>query len=192
MSRLLLLLCLCTINLVCFAGQNQAVAIFAGGCFCCMQAPFAKLPGVKRTVVGYTGGDSKNPSYQDVSAGGTGHREAVAVYYNPQSISYAKLVDVFWHNIDPIDNGGQFCDRGNTYKAVIFYLNPTQEKLAKAGKAALVRTKRFPMVVTKILPATKFYPAETYHQSYYKKNPTRYRFYRFSCGRDRRLNALWK
>jgi len=170
---------------------QAATAIFAGGCFWCMQPPYDETPGVTKTVVGYTGGSVKNPTYHQVSAGGTGHYEAVEVFYDPKKVSYEKLLTIFWHNIDPTDAGGQFCDRGQSYEAAIFYQNNTQKKLAIASKEKLIKSNKFPKIATKVLPAKTFYPAESYHQHYYEKNPLRYKFYRFNCGRDQRLKQLW-
>jgi len=166
-----------------------AKATFAGGCFWCMVHPFDSLPGVVSVTSGYAGGDVKNPTYEQVSAGGTGHREAVQIIYDPRRIGYAKLLDVFWHNIDPTDNAGQFCDKGAQYRSAIFYYDETQKRLAEESKQALQR--RFKQIYTDILPAGEFYAAEDYHQDYYKKNPIRYQFYRFNCGRDQRLAHVW-
>lgn len=167
----------------------RAVATFAGGCFWCMESPFDKLPGVDSVTAGYTGGHVRNPSYEEVSGGNTGHRESVQIIYDPNRISYAQLLEVFWHNIDPMDNAGQFCDKGPQYRAAIFYHDDTQKRLAEESKAALV--KRFGRVDTDIVAASDFYRAEEYHQHYYRKNPVRYKFYRFNCGRDQRLAAVW-
>lgn len=174
---------------------NTAVAVFAGGCFWCMEQPFDVLPGVLKTVSGYTGGAVDNPSYKEVSNGKTGHYEAIQITYDPALISYEKLLEVFWKNVDPFDSEGQFCDKGEQYKAVIFYQDENQKKLAEASKADIV--KKFGdnadnPVVTAIKPAGKFFPAEDYHQDYYINNPKRYKFYRFTCGRDRRLDQVWK
>lgn len=171
----------------CFAAQ--ATAIFAAGCFWCVQADFNKVPGVLNTIAGYTGGTSKNPTYQQVSSGTTNYVEAVEVFYDPSKVSYADLLQVYWHNVDPMDANGQFCDKGNSYKAVIFYSNITQHKLAEQSKQLLLT--KFKINAVKISPATTFYPAEDYHQNYYKKNPIRYKFYRLTCGRDQRLKELW-
>jgi peptide-methionine (S)-S-oxide reductase len=169
-----------------------AKATFAGGCFWCMEPPFDKLHGVVATVSGYTGGHKKNPSYEEVSAGGTGHAEAVEVSYDPSKISYAKLLDVYWHNIDPTTRNRQFCDAGDQYRTAIFYHDEEQKRLAEQSKAALARSKPFPQaIVTEIVPAGVFTPAEEYHQDYYLKNPLRYKFYRYKCGRDQRLEELW-
>lgn len=171
---------------------NNEVAIFAGGCFWCMEPPFDKLDGVISTTSGYTGGDVENPSYEMVSSGRTGHAEAEKIVYDPAKVSYEKLLDVFWHNIDPTTPDRQFCDSGNQYRSEIFYLNDEQKKLAEASKAELEKTKPFSKpIVTKITRASEFYPAEEYHQDYYQKNPVRYKFYRYGCGRDARLEELW-
>ena len=169
-----------------------AAAIFAGGCFWCMEPPFDKLDGVISTTSGYTGGHVADPSYEQVSRGNTGHAEAVRVVYDPTRISYERLLDTFWHNVDPLDAGGQFCDRGDQYRSEIFYLNGKQKRLAEASREALAASGRLDgRIATKITEAGPFYPAEEYHQDYYRKNPIRYQFYRFSCGRDGRLDELW-
>ena len=169
-----------------------AKAIFAGGCFWCMEHPFDELNGVISTTSGYTGGQAKNPTYAQVSAGGTGHAEAVQVVYEPKKVSYEKLLDVFWHNIDPTVKDRQFCDAGAQYRSAIFYQNEGQKRLAEASRAQLEKTKPFKApLVTEITAATEFYPAEDYHQDYYLKNPIRYKFYRTGCGRDARLKELW-
>jgi peptide-methionine (S)-S-oxide reductase len=174
------------------AAPRLEKATFAGGCFWCMQPPFDKLDGVISTTAGYTGGHTKNPTYEEVSAGGTGHAESVQIVYDPAKTSYEKLLDVFWHNIDPTVKDRQFCDTGNQYRTAIFYHNEMQRKLAEASKISLEKTKPFKgPIVTEITRATEFYPAEEYHQEYYKKNPIRYKFYRYTCGRDRRLRELW-
>ena len=171
---------------------NLAKATFAGGCFWCMEPPFDKLEGVISTTSGYIGGHQENPTYQEVSAGGTGHAEAVEILYDPDKISYGELLDVFWHNIDPITANRQFCDSGSQYRSAIFYHDEAQHHLAEQSKRALEQSGRFSQpIVTEIVPATTFYPAETYHQDYYRKNPLRYKFYRYSCGRDQRLEELW-
>lgn len=169
-----------------------AKATFAGGCFWCMEPPFDKLPGVISTTSGYTGGQIRNPTYEQVSGGQSGHAEAVQVEYDPKRISYEKLLEVFWHNIDPMQRDGQFCDHGSQYRTAIFYHNDEQKRLAEASKAALVKNKPFKgEIVTEITRATEFYPAEDYHQDFYRKNPIRYKFYRTGCGRDARLKELW-
>jgi len=172
--------------------QPTAVATFAGGCFWCMEPPFEKLDGVLSTTVGYSGGHTPNPSYSEVSAGGTGHAEAVQIAYDPKKISYEKLLDVFWHNVDPITPDAQFCDHGTQYRTAIFYHDDTQRKVAEESKQRLNDSKRFPRpIVTEIVRATDFYPAEEYHQKYHEKNPVRYNYYRWGCGRDQRLRELW-
>lgn len=167
-------------------------ATFAGGCFWCMEPPFDKLEGVISTTSGYTGGHKKDPTYKEVSYGGTGHAEAVQIVYDPEKVSYAKLLDVYWHNVDPTNAHGQFCDNGDQYRSEIFYHNEEQWRLATASAQELENQKPFAApVLTKITPATTFYPAEEYHQDYYLKNPIRYKYYRFSCGRDQRLEQIW-
>ena len=169
-----------------------AKATFAGGCFWCMEPPFDKLDGVISTTSGYTGGSKVNPTYQEVSAGSTGHTEAVQVVYDPKKVSYEKLLDVFWHNVDPTQKDGQFCDHGSQYRTGIFAHDTEQKRLAEASKAALEKSKPFKAsIVTDIVAATTFYPAEDYHQDYYVKNPVRYKLYRTGCGRDARLKDLW-
>ncbi len=167
-------------------------ATFAGGCFWCMVPPFARLPGVLTVTSGYTGGLTKSPSYEQVSSGVTGHAESVQVVYDPGRISYAQLLDVYWHNVDPTDGAGQFCDRGEQYRTAIFVHGEEQRRLAVESKGAVTAQLEVPgPIVTQIVPASAFYPAEEYHQDYYRKNPVRYRFYRFNCGRDRRLEEVW-
>ena len=167
-------------------------ATFAGGCFWCMEPPFDELDGVISTTSGYTGGATKHPTYGQVSAGVTGHTEAVQVLYDPLKISYAQLLDVFWRNIDPLAANRQFCDYGSQYRSAIFYHDGEQEQLARASKARLPGLRRFTdPIVTEIAQATAFYPAEEYHQDYYEKNPLRYKVYRYGCGRDWRLKQLW-
>jgi len=173
------------------AGHLQ-VATFAGGCFWCMEHPFDQLPGVVSVTSGYTGGSTANPSYEQVSAGITGHAESVEILYDPTRIGYEKLLEVYWHNVDPTVRDRQFCDVGHQYRSAIFYHNEEQHRLALQSKAALERTKPFNGPIrTEIVPASPFYPAEEYHQHYYKKNPIRYRYYRTGCGRDHRLKELW-
>jgi peptide-methionine (S)-S-oxide reductase len=167
-------------------------ASFAGGCFWCMVHPFDELPGVVSVTSGYTGGTKKDPTYEEVSAGTTGHAESVEIVYDPAKISYEKLLDVFWHNIDPTTKDRQFCDSGHQYRSAIFCHDANQKRLAEATKQALEKSKPFPgPIVTEIVPASTFYPAEEYHQNYYKKNPVRYKYYRWGCGRDKRLQELW-
>jgi peptide-methionine (S)-S-oxide reductase len=172
------------------AGQT-ASAIFAGGCFWCVEADFDKVPGVVATESGYAGGKLQNPTYEQVSAGGTGHAEAVRVTYDPAKVSYEKLLDFFWHHVDPTVKDRQFCDTGNQYRTAILYQDDAQRIVAQASKAALEKSGRLPHVYTEIAPAGTFYPAEEYHQDYYKKNPIRYKFYRTSCGRDARIGEVW-
>ncbi|HET6516549.1 MAG TPA: peptide-methionine (S)-S-oxide reductase MsrA [Thermodesulfovibrionales bacterium] len=173
-------------------GAKYETATFAGGCFWCMVPPFEKLEGVAEVISGYTGGHQENPTYEEVSAGKTGHVEAIQITYDPSKISYAKLLDVFWRQIDPTDSGGQFVDRGSQYRSVIFYHTPEQKALAEESKEELQRSGRFGSpIVTEILQAGKFYKAEEYHQDYYKKNPIRYKFYRFQSGRDQFLKKVW-
>ena len=178
------------------AGQTpapgRATATFAGGCFWCEETAFEGLDGVVSVTSGFAGGQKANPTYEEVSSGSTGHAESVQVLYDPAKISYAKLLDVFWHNVDPLDAGGQFCDRGAQYRSAIFYGNETERREAEASKAALEKEKRFQgKIATQIVPASKFYPAEEYHQNFYKKNPVRYHEYREGCRRDARLKELW-
>jgi peptide-methionine (S)-S-oxide reductase len=168
-----------------------ASAVFAGGCFWCTESDFDKMPGVVSTTSGYTGGRLVNPTYKQVSAGGTGHIEAVRVVYDPSKISYATLTNRFFRTIDPLDAGGQFCDRGYHYRSAVFVAGAEQRRIAEATSKA-VAAKLGKPVATLVLPAAKFYPAEGYHQDYYKKNPVRYRFYRTSCGRDARIKKVWE
>ncbi|HYT53508.1 MAG TPA: peptide-methionine (S)-S-oxide reductase MsrA [Verrucomicrobiae bacterium] len=168
----------------------KAKATFAGGCFWCMEPPYDELEGVISTIAGYTGGTKKNPTYEEVSAGTTGHAEAVQITYDPTKISYEKLLDVFWRNIDPLTANAQFCDSGSQYRSAIFYHDEAQKNLAEASKKRLQSRFKQP-IVTEIVRATEFYPAEDYHQDYYKKNPIRYKIYRYGCGRDQRLQKLW-
>ncbi len=174
------------------AGKRAARATFAGGCFWCMEPPFEKLDGVLSVTAGYTGGTVEKPTYEQVSAGGTGHAESVQILYDPSTISYERLLDVFWHNIDPTDRTGQFCDHGSQYRPAIFVHDEEQRRLAEASKRALEKSKPFPgPVVVEIVAATTFWPAEEYHQHYHSKNPIRYAYYRRGCGRDARLKELW-
>ncbi len=171
---------------------NTELAIFAGGCFWCMEPPFEKLPGVLSVTSGYTGGNTVDPTYKEVSAGRTGHTEAIEIVFDPSQVSYPQLLEILWMNIDPTDGKGQFVDRGNQYRSGIFYLNEEQRVQAEASKQKLERSGRFDKpIVTEIVPATTFYPAEEYHQDYYKKNPLRYKFYRYNSGRDRFLEKAW-
>jgi peptide-methionine (S)-S-oxide reductase len=169
-----------------------AKATFAGGCFWCMEAPFDKIDGVISTTSGYIGGTKKDPTYKEVSAGITGHTEAVEIAYDPKKVTYEKLLYVFWRNIDPTAVNRQFCDGGTQYRSGIFTHDAAQKAAADASKAALEKNKPFKgNIVTEITPATTFYPAEDYHQDYYQKNPVRYAYYRNGCGRDQRLKELW-
>ena len=169
---------------------STATATFAGGCFWCMEPPYDELDGVIATISGYIGGTKKNPTYEEVSAGTTGHTEAVQITYEPKKISYEKLLEVFWRNIDPLTANAQFCDQGSQYRSGIFYHDESQKKLAEASKKRIQGRFKQP-VVTEIVRAAEFYPAEDYHQDYYKKNPIRYKIYRYGCGRDQRLEELW-
>ncbi len=171
--------------------QEKEIAIFAGGCFWCMEPPFEKTPGVISVVSGYTGGEIPNPSYEQVSAGGTGHAESVQLIFDPTIVSYEELLEIFWRNIDPTVDNRQFCDVGDQYRSAIFATNDKQLIAARKSKQSLIDSGKFSQVFTEVMRATEFYPAEDYHQNYYKKNPVRYEFYRFSCGRDGRLNDLW-
>jgi peptide-methionine (S)-S-oxide reductase len=166
------------------------VATFAGGCFWCMEEAFDEVRGVVTTTSGYTGGRLDDPTYEQVSSGGSGHFEAVLVVFDPKVVSFADLLGTFWHNVDPTDDGGQFCDRGGQYRSAIFVRNDRQRELAEASKRRIESERTFG-VVTGILDATTFWPAEDYHQDYYRKNPIRYRFYKFNCGRKARLEEVW-
>lgn len=173
-------------------GSGQQVATFAGGCFWCMEPPFDALDGVISTTSGYTGGQVVKPSYKQVSAGGTGHAEALRVIYDPKRINYTKLLDVYWHNVDPVAKDRQFCDSGNQYRPAIFYHGAEQKRLAEEYKQRLITSGRFKRPITvSIEAAGPFYAAEGYHQDYYLKNPVRYKFYRWNCGRDQRLHEVW-
>jgi peptide-methionine (S)-S-oxide reductase len=174
------------------ARAEKATASFAGGCFWCMQPAFDDISGVISTTAGYTGGHTKDPSYHEVGSGATGHAEAVEIVYDPQKVSYAELLKVFWRNVDPTDADGQFCDRGDQYRSAVFYHDEEQKVLAEESKKEAAKALRVPgPIVTQIVPATQFYRAEDYHQSYYRKNPVRYRVYRYGCGRDQRLEEVW-
>ncbi len=167
-------------------------ATFAGGCFWCMEAPFDAVPGVRSTTSGYAGGRTQDPTYEQVSSGSTGHAESLQVAYDPAKVSYERLLDVFWSNVDPTDGGGQFCDRGNQYRSAIFYADEAQKRAALASKRALEASRRLAApIATEIVPLQRFYPAEAYHQDFSKKEPVRYKTYRLGCGRDRRLAQLW-
>ena len=205
-SRWIVLLCLVVSSFIGFGssdiaygltggtsnGDKLAKATFAGGCFWCMEHPFDQLEGVISTTAGYTGGDKAHPTYREVSSGTTGHAESVQVLYDPTQISYGELLEVFWRNIDPVDPIGQFCDKGDQYRSAIFYNDERQQQLAEQSKQALEASHRLPTpIVTEVMAASDFYPAEEYHQNYYQKHPVRYKVYRFGCGRDQRLSELW-
>jgi peptide-methionine (S)-S-oxide reductase len=172
------------------AAAGTGTAIFAGGCFWCVESDFDHVPGVTSTTSGYTGGHVKDPTYEQVVTETTGHRESEKIEFDTSKTSYAKLLDVYFHSTDPTDGGGQFCDRGESYTPAIFYLNEEQKKEAEAAKAAAAKELGQP-VVTKILPASTFYPAEAYHQNFYRKSALRYKYYRYGCGRDARIEQLW-
>ena len=173
-------------------GAARARATFAGGCFWCVETAFEGLPGVLTVTSGYTGGQKKNPTYDEVSSGTTGHAESVEILYDPTQTSYEKLLDVFWHNIDPLTANAQFCDHGPQYRSAIFYHDEAQRRAAEASKRAIEASGRFRQpIVTELSPASVFYPAEEYHQDFYRKNPARYESYRLGCGRDSRLRELW-
>ena len=192
--RTLLLILIAAFGLALPAARAQPrleTAVFAGGCFWCTEADFEKIPGVRSAVSGYSGGREPNPTYEQVSRDRTGHLEAVQVTYDPAKISYAALVDRFWPTIDPTDAGGQFCDRGASYRTAVFVGSPAQRQAAEASRARAQRRLGKP-IVTPVRDAARFWPAEAYHQDYAKKNPLRYNTYRRGCGRDGRLKALWK
>ena len=200
--KIALVLCFLGLVVISFAekqaatplGNNKdlATATFAGGCFWCMEPPFDELPGVSSTTSGYTGGFKKNPTYHEVSAGTTGHAEAVQVVYDPAKVSYDKLLEVFWKNIDPTTPDRQFCDGGSQYRSGIFFHNEEQKRLAEASKKKIEQSGRLTQpIVTEIVQAGEFYPAEDYHQDYYQKNPLRYKAYRYNCGRDQVLEKIW-
>ena len=170
-----------------------ATATFAGGCFWCEETAFVDVPGVLKVTSGYTGGQTKNPTYEQVSAGGTGHAESVQVVFDPAKISYERLLDIFWKNVDPTQANGQFCDHGNQYRSAIFYADEAQKAMAEGSKRKVESLPQFrgQKIVTEVVPASTFYPAEEYHQQFYKKNPVRYHEYRNGCGRDARLRQIW-
>lgn len=196
LPKLLLLICTAlgvTTTATAEKPRQLAKATFAGGCFWCMEPPYDELAGVVETISGYTGGHKKNPTYEEVSAGATGHAEAIQVIYDPSTVSYMKLLEVFWRNIDPTVADRQFCDVGKQYRTAIFYHDEEQKRLAEQSKAGIEKTKRFKVPIkTEITAATEFFPAEAYHQDYYRKNSVHYKLYRYSCGRDNRLAELWK
>lgn len=170
---------------------GMSSAIFAGGCFWCMEQDFEKLPGVIEAESGYIGGSAPYPTYEQVAHGGTGHTEAIRVIYDPKKIGYAQLLDYFWRHIDPTAKDRQFCDKGNQYRSGIYFQNEDERKAAEASRDELLKGGRFARIETEIAPAWKFWPAEGYHQDYYKKNPIRYSYYRFACGRDARVEQVW-
>jgi len=191
--RLIAVLALCLASAAASAQPKRVeTAIFAGGCFWCMESDFDKVPGVISTTSGYTGGHVAHPTYEDVSSGTTGDAESVEVKFDPGVVSYRKLVDFYWHSIDPTTKDRQFCDVGTQYRTAIFYLDEEQKRIAEASLAEIEKTKPFKApIVTQIVKANEFWPAEEYHQDYYKKNPVRYEFYRQGCGRDARVKQLW-
>jgi peptide-methionine (S)-S-oxide reductase len=170
--------------------RQTATAVFAGGCFWCMEKPFDDLPGVLSTTAGYAGGAVERPSYRQVAGGGTGHREVVAVRYDPLVVSFERLLEVFWRNVDPLDGGGQFCDRGAQYASGIFVADARERALAEASRLRVAARLGRP-VATEVLDAARFWPAEAKHQDYYRENPVTYRYYRWRCGRDERLREIW-
>ncbi|QCB46167.1 peptide-methionine (S)-S-oxide reductase MsrA [Hydrogenophaga sp. PAMC20947] len=175
-----------------WAHAATATAVFAGGCFWCTESDFEKLPGVTQAESGYTAGKTTNPTYEAVSAGHTGHTEAVRVTYDPDKVSYAQLVEYFWKTIDPTEKDRQFCDIGSQYRSGIYWGSEAEREVAEASKSALLKTGRFKTIYTELAPASPFYLAEDYHQDYYKKNSVRYHYYRLSCGRDAQLKRVWK
>tara|TARA_B110000259_G_C14032385_1_gene407289 strand:+ start:2122 stop:2739 length:618 start_codon:yes stop_codon:yes gene_type:complete len=190
-----LLFSLCFSLLSALSSQSLAeddLAIFAGGCFWCMESDYEKIDGVKSVVSGYIGGHVANPTYKQVSGGNTGHTEAVQIEFDNETVTFEQLLEHFWINIDPLDGGGQFCDLGQQYRSELFYRNDSQKLAAQASVEAISAQKQFTgKLQTKLSAASKFYVAEGYHQDYYKKNPSRYNYYRWSCGRDKRLESLW-
>jgi len=175
------------------ADATLGKAYFAGGCFWCMEEAFEKLEGVLSVTSGYMGGTVANPSYEAVSAGRTGHAESVEVVYDPAKVSYQKLLDAFWHNVDPITPNAQFCDHGSQYRSAVFFQTDEEKRAADTSKQSIEQSSRFKEpIVTQIVPAAQFYPAEEYHQDFYKKNPLRYKLYKYNCGRARRLEELWE
>ena len=181
-----------TSSVLAASDHELATATFAGGCFWCVESDFDTVPGVVETISGYTGGTTASPTYKQVTDGGTGHREAVQIRYDPKQVSYERLLHIFWRSVDPTDGGGQFCDRGESYRTAIFAGNEEERRLAEASRDMLEQSMVLDApVVTPVETAGEFYPAEDYHQDYYTKNPVRYRFYRFSCGRDSRVQQVW-
>ena len=172
------------------SAQELQKAVFAGGCFWCVESDFDQIPGVVATVSGFTGGTTSDPSYPQVTAGGTGHYEAVEITYDSSTVRYEELLTAFWHSVDPTDGGGQFCDRGKSYETAVFVANELERSVAEASKAAAQEMIDNP-IVTPILATGPFYAAEEYHQDYYTKNPIRYKFYRWNCGRNQRVEEVW-
>jgi peptide-methionine (S)-S-oxide reductase len=190
MLRVLLAAAILALAPAAAGAQELKTAIFAGGCFWCVESDFDAVPGVVKTISGYTGGHLDNPTYKQVSAGGTGHHEAVEITYDPSQVSYEQLLSAFWHSVDPTDDGGQFCDRGESYKTAIYVADAAQRQAAEASlQAAQAQLGRG--IVTAIVDAGPFYPAEDYHQDYYVKSPLRYKYYRWACGRNQRIEELW-
>ncbi len=174
------------------SGPSEAKATFAGGCFWCMEEAFEPIPGVISVVSGYSGGQVENPTYEQVSVGGTGHTESIEVIYDPHKVTYEELLAVFWKNVDPTTPNAQFCDHGNQYRTAIFYHDETQKQLIEQSLKKIEMSKNFPeAIVTEVVPASVFYPAEDYHQDFYIKNPIRYKYYKWNCGRAKRLEQLW-
>lgn len=174
------------------ADATSGKAYFAGGCFWCMEEAFEKVEGVRSVTSGYMGGTVANPSYEEVSAGRTGHAESVEVVYDPGKLSYQELLEAFWHNVDPMTPNAQFCDHGSQYRSAIFFQTDEEKRLSDISKQNIEQSRRFKEpIVTQIVMASQFYPAEEYHQDFYKKNPVRYKFYKYNCGRAQRLEALW-
>ncbi|MGE0643704.1 MAG: peptide-methionine (S)-S-oxide reductase MsrA [Nitrospira sp.] len=175
-----------------FGADTKAKAYFAGGCFWCMEEAFEQVEGVLWVFSGYMGGNVANPTYEQVSAGRTGHAETVEVTYDPARVSYQQLLEAFWRNVDPLTPNAQFCDHGSQYRSAVFHTTDEEKRLAEASKAAIEEAKKFPSpIVTELVSASTFYQAEDYHQDYYKKNPFRYKYYKYGCGRTKRLEALW-
>lgn len=191
--KILLIILILLLSTVALADESaKQRTIFAGGCFWCMEPPFEKLEGVSAVISGFTGGHLPDPTYEQVTAGSTGHVEAVEIHFDPQLVSFEQLLHIFWRQINPTDDGGQFVDRGDHYRSAIFYLNNEQRLLAEQSRDELAASGVFSQpIVTEILPAGSFYPAEEYHQDYYQKNPVRYRYYRYGSGRDRFLDQVW-
>lgn len=193
MKKLLLISTLfLNVNSITYANTNTETAILAGGCFWCIESDYEKLDGIIEAESGYTGGHVENPTYKQVSSGGSGHIEAVKITYDANKINYSQILDYFWRHIDPTRDDGQFCDRGPQYRPAIFYLDETQKKIAERSTSEISKSKPFDDdIKVELIKASTFYSAEEYHQDYYKKNPLRYKFYRYNCGRDARVEELW-